>query len=255
MNAPIRVGIGGWTFAPWPNNFYPAGLPHAQELTYASQHLTAIEINGTFYRHQSPQSFAAWRDATPDDFVFSVKAHRATTHGRDIAASGPAIERFVGSGLAELELKLGPILWQFAHTKKFDHVDMETFIGALPDSIGGVKLRHAVEARHPTFLDPAWPELARRHNVAIAIMDSDEHTLRTELTADFVYASLQRNDAAAPEGYDSAALDGWAQLLRDWSAGDAKRPCFAFFISRDKPRAPHAAMAMAERLRKEVVLF
>jgi len=249
LSTTVRVGIGGWNFAPWRNNFYPAGLPHAQELAFASRRLSAIEINGTFYRHQSPQSFAAWRDATPDDFVFSVKAHRATTQGRDITAAGPAIERFLESGLAELGPKLGPILWQFAPTKKFDPGAMEAFIQALPQNLEGVKLRHAIEARHATFLDPAWPDLARRHNVAIVIVDSDKQALRTELTADFVYARLQRNAATAAEGYDSAALDKWARLLRDWSETAAPGGCFSFFISGDKERAPDAAMAMERRLR------
>ncbi len=245
MSAPIHIGIGGWTYAPWRGRFFPAGLPHAQELAFASARLTAIEINGTFYRHQSPASFAAWRDATPKGFVFAVKAHRATTQGRDLADSGAAIERFLRSGVTELGPKLGPILWQFAPTKKFDPDAMELFLATLPASLDGTRLRHAVEARHASFLDPAWPALAARYNVAVAIIDSDKQALRTEPTSDFVYARLQRNAADAPEGYASDALDEWAQRLRGWSA---QRPCFAFFISGDKERAPDAAQAMLARL-------
>ncbi len=262
--APIHVGVGGWTFAPWRGRFYPPGLPHAQELAFAGTHLTAIEINGTFYRHQSPASFAAWRDAVPEGFIFTVKAHRATTQGRDLAAAGPAIERFLRSGVTELGAKLGPILWQFAPTRRFDADAMELFLAMLPTQLDGVALRHAIEARHASFLDPAWPALAARYGAAVAIIDSDKQALRGDLTADFVYARLQRNAADAPEGYDTAALDAWAGRVRQWSAGQQAdglesaapvradqvqpRACYVFFISGDKERAPDAARAMLRRL-------
>ncbi len=262
--APIHVGIGGWTYPPWRGRFYPDGLPHAQELAYAGARLSAIEINGTFYRHQAPASFAAWRDAVPDGFVFAVKAHRATTQGRDLADAGPAIERFLRSGLTELGPKLGPILWQFAPTKKFDPVVMELFLAMLPVSLDGVAFRHAVEARHASFLDPAWPTLAARYNAAVAVIESDKQALRGDVTADFVYARLQRNEGDAAEGYATGALDGWAERLRRWSTGlpvedlecvlpdkiaAVPRACFAFFISGDKERAPDAAQAMLGRLK------
>ena len=261
--AAIHVGIGGWTYPPWRGRFYPDGLPHAQELAYAGARLTAIEINGTFYRHQSPASFAAWRDAVPDGFVFSVKAHRATTQSRDLAEAGPAIERFLRSGVLELGPKLGPILWQFAPTKKFDPDAMELFLAMLPARLDGVALRHAVEARHASFEDPAWLALAASYGVAVAVIDSDKQALHGDVTADFVYARLQRNQADAAEGYDSADLDRWAGRLARWSSGEAVddlplvlpprvqdggRPCFAFFISGDKERAPEAAQAMLRRL-------
>ncbi len=259
-----RVGIGGWTYGPWRRSFYPPALPHAQELAYAAGRLTSIEINGTFYRHQGQASFAAWRDAVPPDFVFAVKAHRATTYGRDPAAAGPAIATFLGSGLSALGEKLGPILWQFPHTKKFDPLSFEAFLALLPPRIDGRPLRHAVEARHPSFADPAWIDLARRYNVGLAIIDSDKHALHGDLTADFVYVRLQRNEAAAPEGYASEALDVWAKRLRAWAAGKKvpdlpmlaaptagpaqTRDVFAYFISGDKERAPDAAQAMIARL-------
>ena len=261
--APVHVGIGGWTFAPWRGSFYPPGLPHARELEYASRQVTAIEINGTFYRHQTPESFAGWRDTAPDGFVFAVKAHRATTHGKDLAAAGPTVERFVSSGLAELGPKLGPILWQLPHTKKFDAATMEAFLSLLPNSIDGVRLRHAVEARHASFLDPVWPALAATHNVAVAIIESDKHELRGDVTADFIYARLQHNRADAPEGYEPAALDGWVDRVRAWSHGKlvsdlpktvpgkaVKRECFVLFISGDKERAPDSAKALLARLGK-----
>ena len=265
----IHVGIGGWTYPPWRGRFYPGGLPHAQELAYASARLTAIEINGTFYRHQSPASFGAWRDAVPDGFVFSVKAHRATTQGRDLADAGPAIERFLRSGVLELGPKLGPILWQFAPTKKFDPDAMELFLAMLPASVDSVVLRHAIEARHTSFETPAWPALAASYNAAVAIIDSDKQALRGDVTADFIYARLQRNQADAMEGYASADLDRWAERLGRWSGGEAVddlqhvfphrvqaggRPCFVFFISGDKERAPDAAQAMLRRLRSPPAL-
>jgi uncharacterized protein YecE (DUF72 family) len=266
MVADIRIGIGGWSFAPWRGGFYPPGLPHAQELGYASSHLTSIEINGTFYRHQSPDTFAAWRDQTPKDFVFAVKAHRATTHGKDFAGAGSAIARFLESGVAELGDKLGPILWQFPHTRRFQAEMCEGFLAALPTSLAGRRLRHAVEARHASFEDPGWIALLRRHEVAAVIVESPKQSLRGDITADFVYARLQMNDAGAPEGYASDALDGWAKRLKTWADGGAVRDltltapekipkarkldCFAYFISGDKERAPDAALAMIRRLGK-----
>ena len=260
--ASIRVGIGGWNFAPWRGSFYPEKLPHAQELAYASSHVTSIEINGTFYRHQQPASFAAWREAVPEGFVFAVKAHRATTQSRDLAAAGPAIERFIGSGLEELGPKLGPILWQFAPTKKFTADLFEPFLAALPPTLNGQRLMHAVEARHPSFEDAAWVALARAHRVAIAIIDFGKQGLRGDVAADFIYARLQRNSLEAADGYDSAALDGWAARLKGWAGGQEvtdlplcapaipKQPlvCFAYCISGDKVRAPHAAMRLLHRL-------
>jgi uncharacterized protein YecE (DUF72 family) len=236
--ASIRVGIGGWTFAPWRGSFYPPGLPHAQELEYASSKLTAIEINGTFYRSQTPASFARWAAETPDSFVFAVKAPRVATYRNALQ-------------------------WQFPPTRKFDTAAMEGFLALLPLSYEGMALRHVIEARHPSFDDPAWIALLRRFGVAHAIVERDDTPLG-DVTADFVYARLERNDAAAPHGYAEAALDAWAQRLRAWAAGrrvddlrcsgpaakgrQPPRDCFAFFISGDKVRAPDAAMAMLARL-------
>jgi uncharacterized protein YecE (DUF72 family) len=263
--AAIRIGIGGWNFPEWRGRFYPAGLPHAQELAYASAHLTSIEINGTFYRHQSPASFAAWRDATPDGFVFSVKAHRATTHGREFGGDVSAVARFLESGIGELREKLGPVFWQFPHTRKFDASVCGAFLASLPRTHEGRPLRHAIEARHPSFDDPAWVALLREHRVALVLVESGKQALRGDVTADFVYARLQMNEAAAEEGYDSAALDNWAARLKGWSTGKpvkdleltaapalkpGKLDCFAYFISGDKERAPDAAMAMLKRLSK-----
>ena len=249
--AAIRAGIGGWNFAPWRGGtFYPEGLPHARELEHASRHVTTIEINGTFYRQQTEASFAKWRDETPDGFVFAVKAHRATTQTTDMAKAEAAIARFLGSGLEALGEKLGPILWQLPPTRKFDAEAMQEFLTLLPKQLGALPLRHAIEARHPGFADPAHATLLREHGVAMVIVDSDKQALSCEVTAPFVYARLQRNDEAAPEGYQSSALDEWAGRAKAWAGGRPARDCFIFFISGDKQRAPDAAQAFIRRLVK-----
>jgi uncharacterized protein YecE (DUF72 family) len=237
-----------------------------RELAHASARLSSIEINGTFYRHQTPKSFAAWRDETPEDFVFAVKAHRATTHGKDFAGAEAAIRRFFDSGLSELGPKLGPILWQFPPTRRFTSEGCEAFLAALPKTLDGRRLRHAIEARHPSFEDAAWLALLRRTKVAAVIVESGKQSLRGDITAGFVYARLQQNAAAAPEGYDSAALDRWAARLTAWSKGravgdipliDSAKPakpkaldCFAYFIAGDKERAPDSACALIRRLQE-----
>lgn len=256
----VRVGIGGWTFPPWRGTFYPAGLPHAKELHHATRQVTTIEINGTFYGTQKPASFAAWRDAAPDGFVFSAKASRFCTNRRDLAAAGESVARFLGSGLLELGPKLGPILWQFPHTRKFAP-EFEAFLDLLPASHEGVALRHVIEARHPSFADAAYVAMLRARGVAHAVCDSDKHTLFGDRTAPFAYARLERNDDAAGEGYHPDALDAWTGHARAWAAGrDAGLPllaepvqagpgdCFIYFISGDKVRAPDAARAMLRRL-------
>ena len=253
----IHVGIGGWNFAPWRGTFYPKDVSAAKELAFASRAVTSIEINSTFYGSQKPESFRKWRDQTPDGFVFSVKGSRFTTNRRDLSTAGESIERFVTSGIRELGEKLGPILWQFPPTRQFDADAMRPFLAALPTD-----LRHVVEARHPSFADPGWIELLREFGVAHAIVESDKHTLFGDLTAPFVYARLERNELDAPEGYDSGLLDQWAERIRRWSRGDeaegldcvaaageaAPRPCFIYFISGDKVRAPDSARAMLKRL-------
>ncbi len=260
--ASIVVGIGGWTFAPWRGTFYPKGLPHAQELEHATRQVTSIEINGTFYRTQDAASFATWRDTAPDHFVFSVKAARGTTHLKDMTEAGAAIERFLGSGLTGLGAKLGPILWQFPHTKKFDPAAFEAWLRLLPPERDGVPLRHVIEARHPSFADPAFIALLRQHGVANAVIESDKHNLLGDLTAPFVYARLQHNASGAAEGYDGTALDAWAARARAWRDGKSvtdlplltpaakpiKRDCFIYFISGDKERAPDSARALLTRL-------
>jgi uncharacterized protein YecE (DUF72 family) len=259
----IRVGVGGWTYEPWRKTFYPKGLPHARELEYASRQLSAIEINGTFYRTQKPESFAKWRDETPEDFVFSVKAPRYATIRRVLADAGESIERFVQSGLAELGSKLGPILWQLAPTKRFDTKDLEDFLKLLPREIAGRPVRHVLEPRHESFKNPDVIALARQYGIAIVFTDSETYPNFGDVTSDFVYARLVRAHASVKTGYNEVALDAWAKIAATFARGSepkefpriAKgrigtqaRAVFVFFINGAKERAPAAAQALLQRL-------
>ncbi|MGY2491977.1 DUF72 domain-containing protein [Cupriavidus sp. CP313] len=260
---PVRVGIGGWNFAPWRDNFYPAGLAQARELAYASRHLSAIEINSTYHGTQKRTSFAKWRDETPDDFVFAVKASRFATNRRVLAESGESIERFIDSGIAELGRKLGPVVWQFAPTKQFDAEDFEAFLQLLPASVEGVKLRHVLEVRHDSFQAPDYLKLARKYKAATVFTDSPKFPSMADLTADFVYARLMASSEKLKTGYAPRELDAWAERVRTWAQGHQpddlptvedrkpaarKREVFVFFINGAKERAPAAAQALLERL-------
>jgi uncharacterized protein YecE (DUF72 family) len=260
----IRVGIGGWTFEPWRETFYPPKWPKARELEYAASKVTAIEVNGTFYSTQKPATFADWAKRTPDDFLFTLKASRFCTNRRVLAEAGESIERFVNQGIAELGPKLGPILWQFAATKQFDADDFGAFLKLLPASVAGVPLRHAVEPRHESFRDPAFAALARAAGVAIVFADDEKHPQFADLTADFAYARLQRQRSEEPTGYAPTELDRWAETAQAWAGGAAPegyayidppaqstgsaRDVFVFMINGAKERAPAAAMALIERL-------
>jgi uncharacterized protein YecE (DUF72 family) len=259
----VRVGIGGWTYEPWRNNFYPAGLAHGKELGYASRQLNAIEVNGTYYSTFKPPTFAKWRDETPDNFVFSLKASRFTTNRRVLAEAGESIARFVGSGISELGNKLGPIVWQFMPTKTFDAEDFEAFLAQLPDKVDGRSLRHVLDVRHASFMSADYLKLARKYRCATVFCDSDDYPSFADLTADFVYARLMRSQARLVNGYAPKALDAWAQAAKTWAGGGepadlprvetkAKagppRDVFMFFINGAKERAPAAAMALLQRL-------
>ena len=218
----IRVGIGGWTYAPWRGTFYPDGLPAKRELEHASRHLTAIEINGTFYRSQGPKSFAKWREETPDNFVFTVKGHRAVVNAKELAEAGEAVEWFFKSGVTELGPKLGPILWQFAPFKKFDAERSRRHFSRCSRERSRA-CRSAMPSRCGTksFVVPEFVELARKHNVAIVYADSDEHPAIADVTADFVYARLQRSSADEETGYAAATSINGRSARRSWAAGGA----------------------------------
>ncbi len=264
--APIRVGVGGWTYAPWRGPFYPEGLKQADELKYAGEHLTAIEINGTFYRTQSAKSFAKWRDETPDGFVFSVKGHRAIVNKSKLAEAGEAIEWFLKSGVLELRDKLGPLLWQLAPFKRFNAEDFGAFLALLPPERGGQALSHVVEVRHQSFVVPECIDLLRKHNIAIVYADSDDYPAVADVTGDVVYARLQKSKESEPTGYAPKDLDAWAGRAQTWASGGAPgdlpavgkppaktpRPVFIFMISGHKPHDPAAAMALIERVGRPV---
>ena len=261
----VRVGIGGWTFAPWRETFYPPEVKQKSELEYASRQVTVIEINGTYYRTQKPESFAKWHDATPDDFMFSVKASRYATNRKVLAEAGESIERFIASGLAELGDKLGPLLWQFAPTKRFDAADFERFLALLPPDIKGRPLRHALDVRHASFMDAEFIALARRYHAAIVFTDSPDYPSFADLSADFVYARLMQSKASNRTGYPPKALSEWALRARVWASGKepadlprveapAKKPkavtrdVFVLFINGAKERAPAAARELIKKL-------
>ena len=242
----IRIGIGGWVFPPWRGTFYPKGLRQADELAHASRQVTAIEINGTFYRTQTPASFKKWRDEAPDDFVFSLKGPRFLTHRKELASAEPFMQRFFDSGFLEMGEKLGPILWQFAPFQQFDAADFAAFLKLLPAELGGCAIRHVVEVRHDSFRTPEFIDLLREHRVAVALVDDAKHPAFEDLTADFAYLRLRRCAESEPTGYPQDDLDRWANQLRAWS--EAGRDVFLYFINGAKVRAPAAAQALIGRL-------
>jgi uncharacterized protein YecE (DUF72 family) len=262
----VYLGIGGWTFAPWRGVFYPAGLPHAQELKYAAERLTSIEVNGTFYRTQSPATYRKWAAEVPQDFIFALKGPRFAVNRRVLAEAGDSIKRFVDSGIAELGSKLGPLLWQFAPTKKFDPADFGAFLEMLPDAIGKLTLRHVVEVRHDSFCTPEFVALLRQFNIPVVYAEHATYPAIPDVTGDFVYARLQKGKDSIKTCYPPKALDDWAKRLDAWSQGkapsdlpliDAKKKAaakpldvFAYFIHEGKVNAPADAMETIKRLKR-----
>jgi uncharacterized protein YecE (DUF72 family) len=263
----IRVGIGGWSYEPWRETFYPANVAKKNELEYASSKVTAIEINSTFYRLQKPEVFAKWRDSTPEGFIFSVKAPRFIAQRRVLAEAGPHMTRFLESGVTELGPKLGPILWQLDPRHAFQAEDMQRFLDLLPAKAQGLPLRHAVEVRHESFATPEFLELARARHVTIVLEDDEEYPGFADATGDFVYARLRRSVATEPTGYTASAIEAWAERARTWAAGrepadlprvekarssskaaSRVRDVFIYFINGAKERAPAAAMKLLEVL-------
>jgi uncharacterized protein YecE (DUF72 family) len=259
----IRIGIGGWTYEPWRGTFYPDKLPQKGELAYASRQITSIEINGTFYGSQKPETFAKWRDETPDGFVFSLKAPRFATNRTVLADAGRTIARFFAGGVMELKDKLGPINWQLMPTKKFDPADFEAFLKLLPKEVEGRTLRHVVEVRHDSFHTPDFVALVREHGVAVAIAAESAYPQIADATAPFVYARIMGTQETAELGYSDAALDLWAARAKAWASGAAPdgldcveprradgkaRDVFIYVISGHKVRNPAAAMALLRRL-------
>jgi uncharacterized protein YecE (DUF72 family) len=283
----IRIGISGWTYPPWRGVFYPKGLPQREELAYAARHFGAIEVNGTFYSLQRPESFGRWRDETPEDFVFAIKGSRYITHMLKLRGVETALANFLASGLLRLGPKLGPILWQFPARMPFDAERFEAFLRMLPrgteEALALARrhdarlsgrawlgrevdrpLRHAVEIRHDSFRSPAFIDLLRRHKTALVCADTVDWPLLMDVTADFVYCRLHGSEQLYVSGYDAGALDRWAARVRAWArgseppdatrAGEPARPrksgrdVFVFFDNDAKVRAPFDATGLAQRL-------
>lgn len=242
----IRVGIGGWTFEPWRGVFYPPKLPRAKEIEFATNAMTAIEVNGTFYSRQSPKTFASWAKAAPEGFLYALKASRFCTNRKNLAEAEESIRNFFDQGLVELGDKLGPILWQLAGTKKFNPDEIAAFFALLPKEWGSLPLRHALEPRHESFRDPAFFDLARKAGVATVYAHAADYPTFDEQTAGFTYVRLQQCREEEETGYNAAELDLWADQASTWAKGG--RDVFVFFISGAKVRAPAAAMALIERV-------
>lgn len=260
----IRAGMGGWTFEPWEGTFYPEKLAKKKQLEFASRQVRTIEVNGTYYSGFTPATYAKWHAETPDDFVFSIKGNRFVTNRKVLAEAGESMKKFFAQGLEELGPKLGPIVWQFAPTKKFEPDDFAAFLELLPDKHAGLSLRHALEVRNASFAVPEFVALAQRHGCAICYAHHHDYPEFADVTADFVYARLQKGEDNIDTAYPPAELDGWAGRARLWAAGgqpddlpladpSAKprktpRDVFVYFIHEGKVRAPQAAMALQERV-------
>jgi uncharacterized protein YecE (DUF72 family) len=261
----VHIGIGGWNFPPWRGVFYPEGLTHAKELAYASSKLTAIEINATYYGSQKPESFRKWAREVPDGFIFSVKGSRFCTNRRVLSEGADSVKRFLNSGVTELGDRLGPLLWQFAPTKKFEEADFRSFLELLPQKQDGLKLLHVVEVRHDSFLDPAFVALLREFNIAVVFSEHETFPAISDITGDFVYLRLQKGQDTIKTGYPPKELDAWAKRLQTYATGavpkdlpqvDPKnapkakpRDVFAYVIHVGKVRAPAAAMELIGRLK------
>jgi uncharacterized protein YecE (DUF72 family) len=259
----IRVGVGGWTYAPWRGVFYPPDLVHRRELEFASARLSSIEINGTFYAAQKPEVFTRWREETPADFIFSLKAPRYATHRRTLASAAATVERFLGGGVLQLQDKLGPINWQLPPETSFDPSDFEAFLKLLPQRLESRALRHAVEVRHASFRCADCVDMARHYGVALVLAGDGAHPWFSDLTASFVYVRLMGTRPRQPLGYSVVDIDRWADRARRWADGAAptdlppllaeaasaeRRDVFLYFINGFKVANPAAAQALMQRL-------
>ena len=247
MSEPqIRVGVGGWTFPPWRGTFYPPKLAQSRELEYSSSRFRTLEINATFYGRQSPKSWEKWGATVPEGFQFAIKGSRFCVSRSKLGDGEEGIGNFFDQGMAALGPKLGPILWMFGSRRQFDSEDIAAFIDLLPEQLDGQELRHVIEPHHESFRDARFFDLCKARNIAIVFGDADEVPCIDEPTADFTYARLKRMQENVPTGYDDAALQGFADRARGWSASG--RDAYIFMINGAKVRAPAAALALSEQL-------
>ena len=270
MAGRVRVGISGWTYAPWRGTFYPKGLRQRDELAYVAERMSSVEINGSFYALQRPKSYRSWRERTPDDFCFAVKGGRFITHMKRLADVETPLANFFASGVLALGPTLGPVLWQLPPTFRFDAERLSAFFGLLPrtteqaaalakhhdDRVAGDAvteteadrpIRHALEVRHASFVDAGLPDLLREHDVGLVVADTaGKWPLLREVTSDFAYVRLHGDTELYASGYDADALDRWAESIREWA--DAGADVYVYFDNDMKVRAPYDAMALSERL-------
>jgi uncharacterized protein YecE (DUF72 family) len=262
----IRCGMGGWTFEPWRGVFYPEKWPQKRELEYASRHVSVIEINGTYYSSFKPDSWAKWRADTPEGFKFSVKASRFCVNRKKLTDGAQSIGFFFNQGIEELGDRLGPILWQFMATKKFDYDDFAGFFDLLPRTLNGAPLQHVIEVRNATFNNEKFVRLCRDHELAICNSDNANYPFIPDITAGFVYLRLLSASDDIPTGYDARDLDMWAERFKAYAEGrvpadftpidrtgpaEGPRDVYAFVIHEGKVRAPAAAMELIKRVDPE----
>ena len=270
--ATIRIGISGWRYAPWRGSFYPQGLPQRAELEYASRRFCTIEINGSFYSLQRPESYAQWYAQTPDGFVFSLKGGRYITHMLRLRNIEEPLANFFASGIFNLREKLGPILWQFPPNFRYDRERLKSFLGLLPRDTDAARalarrrslwmkgrvrlasgaqrpLHHAVEVRNESFLDQSFIDLLREQQVALVIADNaGQWPMAHDLTADFIYMRLHGDRELYRSGYSDRALSRWAQRIREWHEG-GQRDVYCYFDNTDvKLRAPVDARTLMRKL-------
>jgi uncharacterized protein YecE (DUF72 family) len=281
----VRIGLSGWAYPPWRGVFYPKGLAQKKELAYAARQFPTIEINGTFYGLQRPDTFAAWADQVPDGFVFSVKGPRFITHMQRLLDVRAPLANFIASGLLRLGEKLGPILWQLPPGLQFEPERLEPFLAMLPHSTaeavrlgrdhdghlktpawleiaGDAPMRHAMEVRHDSFRDQAFIDMLRRHDIALVCADTVAWPLLMDLTSGFVYCRLHGSQELYASGYDDAALDGWARRVTAWARGEEpadavriggkatpmRRDVYVYFDNSMKAKAPEDARGLVRRL-------
>ena len=262
----VHIGISGWNYPRWRGVFYPAGLPHKRELAFASRAVDSIEVNGSFYSLLRPASVKRWHEQTPDAFLFAVKGSRFITHMKRLAHVETALANFYASGVLAFERKLGPILWQLPPHFHFDPTRLAAFFELLPRTTedaarlaarhdhrvegraytsteANVRVRYAIEVRHPSYHDPAFFDLLRRHRIALCIADTAKrYPDFDEITADFVYVRLHGATELYASGYGRRTLERWAARIERWRKG--RRDVFVYFDNDAKVRAPFDARAL-----------
>ena len=245
MAHPIRVGVGGWSFEPWDETFYPPGLSKAKQLNYMSRKMTAVEVNATYYSSFKPETFAKWADASPDGFMFSLKVYRFSTVRKTKEDMKKSVDLFLGQGITALKGKLGPINWQFPGTRKFDAEYFKTFLSVLPKENDKLPLRHALEVRGSGFDVPEFYDLLTKHGATVVYAEDDEFPKLRHEGSSFAVARLMQSKSDEAAGYPGAEIGRFAKLVTGWSKN---QDVFAFFISGAKERNPAAAMALQDKL-------